>query len=187
MHWVKVIWAKDGDFWTTQGWEISFFQTKHWHVWTIVHPNLWALFKLSKTLLTLWCIETLITRLTQHLSPSFNKELHSFKFFFFINFALCRWQVQLRIPCHGRIKSRRHLRFSISHNGKINIGQLFENSSQMFIFLDVFNHSRMLERIYIYNLTCPTALWNLRNVLHTGVRESITREQELQEISIYDL
>ena len=117
--------------------------------------------------------------------PSIKSYIHLS--FFFINFALCRWQVQLRIPCHGRIKSRRHLRFSISHNGKINIGQLFKNSSQMFIFLDVFNHSRMLERIYIYNLTCPTALWNLRNVLHTGVRESITREQELQEISIYDL
>ena len=26
VHWVKVIWAKDGDFWTTQGWEIIFFR-----------------------------------------------------------------------------------------------------------------------------------------------------------------
>ena len=26
VHWVKVIWAKDGDFWTTQGWEINFFR-----------------------------------------------------------------------------------------------------------------------------------------------------------------
>ena len=40
VHWVKVIWAKDCDFWTTQGWEINFFQTKHWHVRTIVHPNI---------------------------------------------------------------------------------------------------------------------------------------------------
>ena len=43
MHWVKVIWAKDGDFWTTQGWEISFFQTKHCHVRTIVHPELYII------------------------------------------------------------------------------------------------------------------------------------------------
>ena len=26
VHWVKVIWAKDGDFWTTQGGEINFFR-----------------------------------------------------------------------------------------------------------------------------------------------------------------
>ena len=40
VHWVKVIWAKDCDFWTTQGWEINFFQTKHWHVWLTVHRNI---------------------------------------------------------------------------------------------------------------------------------------------------
>ena len=48
VHWVKVIWAKDGEFWTTQGWEINFFQTKHWHARTIVHPNVYVYYFWNK-------------------------------------------------------------------------------------------------------------------------------------------